>query len=428
MTWSAADSEPAGALSTGTLSTFSAPILSLAVSARLMVCERVTSAWAASRAASGCPDPTRDINAEIESAVLTRASTAMSPRRETGEASSICRAIGLMADGPIRMSALAALSRTSSSADSRSGRRSGTEAAEATCERVSSTVRRKARVPVPSAAERALMTDGSRGANSPRMTAAAICVSGFTLFSRAQIFASIAFMARTPRARRPQTFENRVFEAGTSERLTGVPGADRKWPRKDTSEERSRKDANCEALKVILAVFPRSRLDDTSPGDPHHRSPPEQSQRLRPGEPPGRAGCRHRSLRVGKVVAGLRHALRGGAAPLHRVVLRLRAPVPRSDGSAGGGSDRRHSPGHRDRSDRPRAVEPLHRRHDDRDQRLHEAALPAHRFAALPGLRRKGDAGHSRRCGVAHLRVERGHHRGDRLPARGAEAVSYTHL
>ena len=42
----------------------------------------------------------------------------------------------------------------------------------------------------------------------------------------------------------------------------------------------------------------------------------------------------HRAVRVGQVVAGVRHDLRRGPAPLRRVAVGLRPPVPRPDGQA----------------------------------------------------------------------------------------------
>ena len=51
--------------------------------------------------------------------------------------------------------------------------------------------------------------------------------------------------------------------------------------------------------------------------------------------PPGPAGDCHGRQRFGQVVARLRHHLRRRAAPLCRVAVGLRPPVPRADGEAG---------------------------------------------------------------------------------------------
>ena len=69
------------------------------------------------------------------------------------------------------------------------------------------------------------------------------------------------------------------------------------------------------------------------------------------------AGRDHRPLGQRQVLARLRHALRRGPAPLRRVALRLRAPVPRPDGEARRRVDRGALAGHRDRAeDAPRGT------------------------------------------------------------------------
>ena len=99
------------------------------------------------------------------------------------------------------------------------------------------------------------------------------------------------------------------------------------------------------------------------------------------------AGRHHRPVRVGQVVAGLRHDLRRGPAALRRVAVGLRAPVPRADGEAGRRSDRRPVAGDFDRAE-DHGVEPaVDGRHRHRDLRLPPAALRQHRRAALPELR-----------------------------------------
>ena len=67
-----------------------------------------------------------------------------------------------------------------------------------------------------------------------------------------------------------------------------------------------------------------------------------QPQERRPRHPARRAGGVHRRFGLGEVVAGVRHALRGGAAPLSRIGLALRAAAdppgrrcPRSTRSRG---------------------------------------------------------------------------------------------
>ncbi len=59
-----------------------------------------------------------------------------------------------------------------------------------------------------------------------------------------------------------------------------------------------------------------------------------QPQVRHPRDPEEEAGGLHRGLRLGQVLARLRHPLRRGAAPLRRVALLLRPAVPRADGEA----------------------------------------------------------------------------------------------
>ena len=74
---------------------------------------------------------------------------------------------------------------------------------------------------------------------------------------------------------------------------------------------------------------------------------PPEPRRPHPARPPGRD---HGALGLGQVLARLRHALRRGPAPLRRVALGLRAPVPRADGEARRRLDRRPLAGDRDRA------------------------------------------------------------------------------
>ena len=117
----------------------------------------------------------------------------------------------------------------------------------------------------------------------------------------------------------------------------------------------------------------------------------------------------HRALGLREVVARLRHDLRGGPAPLRRVPLGVRAPVPPDDGEAGRGLDRGPLAGDLDRPEDDVAEPALDGRHRDRDLRLPATALRAGRAAALPDLRppdrRAVDRG-DRRPGAA---ARRGH-------------------
>ena len=114
------------------------------------------------------------------------------------------------------------------------------------------------------------------------------------------------------------------------------------------------------------------------------RAQPEGGRR-RPAAQP--AGGRHRAVGLGQVVAGLRHAVRRGAAPLRRVAVGLRPPVPRADGEARRRPHRRAVAGHLDRAEDHRLQPPLHGRHGHRDLRLPAPVLRQRRRAALPELR-----------------------------------------
>ncbi len=92
-------------------------------------------------------------------------------------------------------------------------------------------------------------------------------------------------------------------------------------------------------------------------------------------------------VRLGKVVARLRHHLCGGPAAVRRVAVRVRQAVPGADGEAGCRSDRRVVAGHLDRAEDDRLESALDGRHGHRDLRLPAAALRQHRRAALPELR-----------------------------------------
>ena len=89
----------------------------------------------------------------------------------------------------------------------------------------------------------------------------------------------------------------------------------------------------------------------------------------------------HRAVRLGQVLAGLRHHLRRGPAPLRRVAVGLRPPVPRPDGQARRRLHRGPVAGHLDRPEVGVAQPPLDRRHHHRGLRLPPAALRPHRRA-----------------------------------------------
>ena len=124
------------------------------------------------------------------------------------------------------------------------------------------------------------------------------------------------------------------------------------------------------------------------------RAPGSTTSRTSPRAAARRAGGHHRPVRIGQVVAGVRHDLRRGPAPLRRVAQRLRAAVPRADGQAGRRLDRGPVAGDLDRSEDDVAQPALDGRHGHRDLRLPAPAVGARGQAALPHLRR-ADRGRS---------------------------------
>ena len=90
---------------------------------------------------------------------------------------------------------------------------------------------------------------------------------------------------------------------------------------------------------------------------------------------------------------------------------RLRAPVPRSHGPAGGRPGRGRAAGDRDRPDQPGAPLALDGRHDDRAERPPEAAVRARRRAVRQADRAAGAA---RLAGDDLRRADGAHRRGER--------------
>ena len=111
------------------------------------------------------------------------------------------------------------------------------------------------------------------------------------------------------------------------------------------------------------------------------RAQPQGHHRPPAAEPPD---LHHRAVRLRQVLARLRHDLRGGAAPLRRVALRLRAAVPADDGEAGRRPHRRPEPCDLDRPEDDLAEPALDGRHGDGDLPIICACLCACRAPALP--------------------------------------------
>ena len=131
----------------------------------------------------------------------------------------------------------------------------------------------------------------------------------------------------------------------------------------------------------------RGRGPVRRPGDRRARRARAQPEERRSGHPARQAGRVHRPLRLGQVVARLRHDLRRRPAALCRVALGLRPPVPRDDAEAGRRPDRRPVARHRHRAEDDLEEPALDRRHRDRDPRLHAPALGARRHPLFAGDR-----------------------------------------
>ena len=124
-----------------------------------------------------------------------------------------------------------------------------------------------------------------------------------------------------------------------------------------------------------------SRLDSC----PRRARPQPPQYRRRSSE--RAAGGHYRALRIGQVVACLRHDLRRRAATLRRVAVGVRAAVPRADGEARRRSDRGAVAGDFHRAEDDGQQPAIDGRHGHRDLRLPAAAVRQYRHAALPELR-----------------------------------------
>ena len=148
-----------------------------------------------------------------------------------------------------------------------------------------------------------------------------------------------------------------------------------------------------------------------------HRRPRAQPQGRHRRAAAGLAGGHHRPVGLGQVVAGVRHDLRRGPAPLRRVAERVRAPVPGADGQAGRGLDRGAVAGDLDRPEDHVAQPAVDGRDGHGDLRLPAPAVGADRQAALLQLR----AADRRAVGGADHRPDHGDGGGHPLHGHGAD-------
>ena len=109
----------------------------------------------------------------------------------------------------------------------------------------------------------------------------------------------------------------------------------------------------------------------------------------------------YRRFGIGKIVAGLRHHLCGGAAALRGVAFGLCPAVPGAHGKAGGGRDRWHRAGRRHPAEEYQPQPALDRGHLHRMLRFSAPAFCARRPDLLPEMRHAGPQGHGGRSGRA---------------------------
>ena len=119
-----------------------------------------------------------------------------------------------------------------------------------------------------------------------------------------------------------------------------------------------------------------------SPNYQDHRRPPAQSQEPHPGDSAGEIGRDHRDERFREILAGLRHPVCRGAAPLRGEPVGLRAAISRPDAEARRGFHRGPFAGDRHRAAQLVGEPAFDHRHDDGDLRLSAAALLVRRPAA----------------------------------------------
>ena len=148
------------------------------------------------------------------------------------------------------------------------------------------------------------------------------------------------------------------------------------------------------------AIHPRARCAHPQPEGPEPRAAARAADRG------------HGPVRLGQVLAHLRHALRRGAAALRRVPVRLRAPVPRHHGQARRRQYRGPFPRDRDRAEGELAQSALDGRHRHRGLRLPAPAVRARRHSALSGARHRSHRADGESDGRPGAQAPRGHPRG----------------
>ena len=227
-----------------------------------------------------------------------------------------------------------------------------------------------------------------------RRRAAPASSSSSTVASRRSVDAAISSSAALERRDRRPGIGHEPTLAGPLARRTelsvGAPSMERSFDR------RADRPLTEQALPALTCEGSRGPSDR-----PRCARAQPQGRLARPA--PRRPDRVHRAVRVRQVEPGLRHDLRRGPAPLRRVAVGVRPPVPRPDGQA---RRRLHRGALAGGLDRPEVDQPqpaVDGRHDHRGLRLPPAAVRPGRPAALPGLRRAdqpADAAADRRPGA----------------------------
>ncbi len=212
-----------------------------------------------------------------------------------------------------------------------------------------------------------------------------------------------------------------IVEAGAGRRRSSGRSAPGR-PRSSTNPDRPDR-SGAAGIAVPIPRFPVRTSVRSANGfgtmersGGHEHDPDPGRSRAQPPQRRPRAAARqadrvHRALRLGQVVARVRHHLRRGPASVRRVVVGLRPPVPGPDGQA---RRRLHRGPVACDLDRPEVGVPepaVDGRHHHRDLRLPAPALRAHRHSALSQLR------------PGHHPPDAPADRGPRAPARGGHAL-----
>ena len=143
--------------------------------------------------------------------------------------------------------------------------------------------------------------------------------------------------------------------------------------------------ANVVSLRTFRAGFPAHSIkgasgtfsEDNGRYDQNTRRPGPQPPERGPRNPAPQTGGHHRAFGFGQIVAGLRHDLCRGTAPLYGDAFDLRPAVRGDDGASRRGQDHGTEPRGGHRAEDHQQESPFDGRHRHRDQRLSAPPLCA---------------------------------------------------